>query len=392
VLKIFVAIAAALPLPCAAKAPDYRAAGRSIDEAIQERYAYLDKLPGGTLPGSKKLDAEREAVSDRTTLLRYAEDRLASLADHHAITGSAFADSWAIVPSYADLWIVEQNGIYTIDAVRADSPAAAAGILRGDRMVSVDGTPTATAVAAYWKNLGLEVTPRRAAYAARVLAAGRRDRDRHLGIQRPGAALRLLNLPSLYKDKRNQPLLSVSILANIATIRINNSLGDNALIAAFDQRLAGIPAADNVILDLRDTPSGGNTTVARAIMGWFVDRARGYQVHNRPEEERSTGIARQWVEEVLPRAGKHRDHLPEIWVGRWTGSMGEGLAIGFAALGAHVRGDRMAGLNGSVEDIPLGDTGLVIKLPTERLMTVTGLPREEFLPEPAKSFAQRRCP
>ena len=64
--------------------------------------------------------------------------------------------------------------------------------------------------------------------------------------------------------------------------------------------------------------------------------------------------------------------------------MGEGLAIGFAALGAHVQGDRMAGLNGSVEDIALGDTGVVIKLPTERLMTVTGLPREDFLPEPAQ--------
>ena len=221
------------------------------------------------------LAAEREGVSDRTTLLRYAEDRLASLADHHAITGNAFADSWAIIPSYADLWVIEQNGLYTIDAVRADSPAAAAGILRGDRLVSVDGAQTATAVAAYWRNLGLDVTPRRAAYAARVLAAGRRDRDRHIGIQRHGTALRLLTLPSLYKDDRKQPLLSVSIVASTTTIRLNNSLGDNAVIEAFDQLLAGIPAADHLVLDLRDTPSGGNTTVARAVMGWFVDRARG---------------------------------------------------------------------------------------------------------------------
>jgi carboxyl-terminal processing protease len=377
-------IVASLTLLGAANAPNYREAAHSIDEVIQEKYAYLDKLPGGMLPKSTMLDAEREGVSDRTTLLRYAEDRLASLADHHAITGSAFGDSWAIIPSYADLWVIEQNGVYTIDAVRADSPAAAAGILRGDRLVSVDGAQIATAVAAYWQNLGLDVTPRRAAYAARVLAAGRRDRDRRIGIQHPGNALRLLTLPSLYKDERKQPLLSVSIVARTATIRLNNSLGDNAVIAAFDQLLAGIPAADHLVVDLRDTPSGGNTTVARAVMGWFVDRARGYQVHNRPEEERSTGIARQWEEEVLPRAGKHRDNLPDILVGRWTGSMGEGLAIGFAALGAHVQGDRMAGLNGSVEDIALGDTGVVIKLPTERLMTVTGLPREDFLPEPAQ--------
>jgi hypothetical protein len=37
-----------------------------------------------------------------------------------------------------------------------------------------------------------------------------------------------------------------------------------------------------------------------------------------------------------------------------------------------------------VEDIELGDTGVTIKLPTERLMTVTGQPREDFVPEPVR--------
>ena len=382
--RLIAAAAASLALLGGADAPDYQSAARAVDEVITEKYAYLDKLPGGVLPESEMLDTERGRVSDSNTLLRYAEDRLASLADHHAITGSSFASSWAIVPTYADMWVVEQGGVYSIDAVRADSPAAASGIRRGDRLVSVDGVEIGAAVAAFWHNLGLDVTPRRAAFAARVLAAGHRDRDRHVGIQRSNDAPRFLTLPSLYKDERAQPLLSIFAGASATTIRINNSLGDNAVIAAFDKLVANVPSAANLVLDLRDTPSGGNTTVARAIMGWFVDRARGYQVHNRPEEERSTGIAHQWVEEVLPRVGKHRDRLPKILVGRWTGSMGEGLAVGFAALGAHVQGDAMAGLNGSVEDITLGNTGLIIKLPTERLMTMTGQPREAFLPEPAR--------
>jgi hypothetical protein len=89
----------------AAGPPNYQSAARSLDDIILRQYAYLDKLPGGTLPHSQVLDAEREAAVDRNTLLRYAEDRLASLADHHAITGSAFANSWAIVPTYADLWV-----------------------------------------------------------------------------------------------------------------------------------------------------------------------------------------------------------------------------------------------------------------------------------------------
>lgn len=375
-------LAAAFAMLGAAGAPDYQGAARSLDDVIREKYAYMEKLPGGVLPESETLSAKRAGATDRKSLLRYAEDRLASLADHHAITGSSFADSWAVIPTYADLWVIEQSGVYEIDAVRAGSPAAAAGIGRGDRLVSVGGVETASAVAAFWRDLGLDVTPRRAAYAARVLAAGRRDHNRQLGIQSPGATPRVVTLASLYTGEHDRPLLSLLSVQGLSTIRINNSLGDDKTITAFDQLVSGIPRDSDLVLDLRDTPSGGNTTVARAIMGWFVDHAHGYQVHNRPEEERSTGIAHQWMEEVLPRAAKHRDRLPTVLVGRWTGSMGEGLAIGFAALGAPVRGDQMAGLNGAVEDITLGNTDVFVKLPTEKLMTLTGMPREEFRPEP----------
>ena len=362
--------------------PDYQSAARGLDELIGEKYAYLDKLPGGALPRSTVLDAERRAVADRAGLLRYAEDRMASLADHHAITGSSFAYSWAVVPTFADLWIVERHGSYIIDAVRAGSPAESAGVRRGDRLVSVGGIETGAAVVEFWRRLGLDVTPRRMGYAARVLAAGRRDRDRRLGVEAPGGAVRTLTLTSLYKLRRDQAPLSVASSPGSTTIRVNNSLGNDTVIADFDRVMSGVPPGADLTLDLRETPSGGNTTVARAIMGWFVGETRGYQVHNRPEEERATGIAHQWLEEVLPRAGKHRDRLPTVLVGRWTGSMGEGLAIGFAAVGASVRGDSMAGLNGSVEDLPLGDTGVLVKLPTERLMTVTGQPREDFRPQP----------
>ncbi|MEM6265878.1 MAG: hypothetical protein AAF707_00005 [Pseudomonadota bacterium] len=54
--------------------------------------------------------------------------------------------------------------------------------------------------------------------------------------------------------------------------------------------------------------------------------------------------------------------------------------MGFDALGAEVLGTRMAGLKGSIEDLRVGDTNLSVKLPTERLLTVAGLPREEFVP------------
>ena len=135
-----------------------------------------------------------------------------------------------------------------------------------------------------------------------------------------------------------------------------------------------------IIIDLTDTASGGNTTVARGMLGWFVDKPTFYQMHRLPVEEREHGVARQWVEQVLPRPGKRHRGPVTVRVGRWTGSMGEGLAIGFHAVGARVEGSRMAGLLGAIYDHRLERSGQVIKLPTERLYAVDGTPREQFVP------------
>ena len=364
-------LAAALLLGAAAPATvDYAGDARALDRVVVETYAYPERWPEGVLPDSAELARERDAVRDRPGLIRYAEHRLASLVDHHAIAGSSLPDSWALVPSYADLWVDDR---FTIEAVREGSAAAAAGIRAGDRLTGVDDVPVEQAVATYWRELGLAVTPQRRGYAARVLAAGRRDRPRNLAIARDRMERRL-TLPNLYGRRPDRPPVTVTG----EVIRFNDSLGEQATIAAFDAAMARAPRS--VVLDLTDTPSGGNTTVARAVMGWFVDRPTGYQVHSLPGEERRTGIPRQWVEQVLPRPGKRHRGRVTVRVGRWTGSMGEGLAIGLDALGARVVGERMAGLLGAIDDVRLPASGLVVKLPAERLASVRGLPREDFRP------------
>lgn len=376
-------VLSAASFPGAASAQnDYADAARHLDVMISEQYAYLDALPNGTVPKSETLISEREAVHDDRTLLAYAERRIASLADHHAITGSSFRDSWAVIPTYADLWIVKRGNQFFIDAVREESPAAKAGVVVGDSLVAVGGLPIAQAVSRFWEALGLSMTDARAEYAARVLAAGRRDRMREITVQSTSGRLRALALSSMYEQKDARAPVSVCDIEGYTIVRFNNSLDDFATVDAFDHTMRAVPEGNRLILDFRDTPSGGNTTVARGIMGWFVSEPFAYQVHNRPVEERQTGIPRQWIEQVLPRKGMHRSDLPVVLVGRWTGSMGEGIAVGFAAMGAGVQGTRMAGLKGSVEDLRVGTTDLFVKLPTERLLTVAGLPREEFVPMP----------
>jgi hypothetical protein len=362
------------------EAPKLREDARSVEQLINDNYAYPERLAGGRLTVPPKLRAEAEAVNSPRELVRYSERVLSLLADHHAITGSSLKDSWAVFPSYGDLWVDRSSQGYVIKQVRQGSPASKAGITEGDRLSAIDGVPMSIAVANYWADLGTTGGAERDAYAARVLAAGRRDRPRSITVT-GRSGVRSLILPSLYSlHPPPLPPVSTTSVRGQYRIRFNDSLGESAAIAAFDTAMAAAPRGHRLLIDLQDTPSGGNTTVARAVLSWFVSRPTFYQMHNLPVEERATGIARQWVEQVLPRPGKHYRGPVTVRVARWTGSMGEGLAIGFHAIGARVEGTRMAGLRGAVYDYKLPASGLVLKLPTERVYTVDGMPRERFVP------------
>lgn len=357
---------------------DYASDAKSIEGLIRDNYAYIDDLPGGVVPSSSQLNAERDAVRDHDSLLHYAEDMIAALADHHALTGASFKDDWGIVPSYADIWIVKNGDAYVVDAVKDGSVAAKAGVRVGERLVKADGQPIDAAVAAFWAGMGLQPVGERAPFAARVIATGRRDRARVLTFAGPKGE-RTLTMDNLYKDQPDRPALTVTTAKGATTIRFNNSIGDTATIAAFDAAMARVPAKAPVVIDLTDVPSGGNSSIARAVMGWFMTRPMPYQMHQLPSEERETGIKRQWVEYVLPRPGKYHPGPVILRAGRWTGSMGEGMAVGFMALGKPVCGGRMAGLKGAVYDFDLPKTGLRVKFPAERIYTVAGAPREKVV-------------
>ena len=343
---------------------------------IRENYAYLDRLPDvHDLPD--KLRAEAAGVTDKTSLIRYAERALLVLADHHATLGWSLPDSWAVSPTHTDMWVVESEAGFVIDAVRDGSAAAQAGIARYDRITAIDAVPAEQAVAAFWADLGVaDPCEARRDFAMRTLVAGRRDRMRMITIGN-AAGRRDLDLPSAYSlDDPTPPWVRCDTEGHALVIRIENALGEDSTISAFDDAMARARPGQPVILDLTNTPSGGNTNIARAIMGWFVTEPHFYQMHRYPAEERATGIARQWVEQVLPRPGKYHDGPVRVRVGRWTGSMGEGLAIGMQALGATLEGQNMAGLLGAIHEFTLPHSRLCLRLPGEQLFTVDGIPRE----------------
>ncbi len=233
----FVANAPVQAAPAQPSASDYAADAKSIARLISDNYAYVDELPDHEMPSSPQLEAERDAVHDEDSLLRYAEDVIAVLADHHALTGKSLKDDWAIIPSYADIWITRSGKAYVVDAVKADSIAYRAGIRPGDRLAKVHGKPIEVAVSAFWSRIGLDPVGERGSYAARVMAAGRRDRQRVLTFVTRGGE-RTFTLDNLYQHQADRPALTVDVANGVTTIRFNNSIGDLPTIAAFDAEMA----------------------------------------------------------------------------------------------------------------------------------------------------------
>ncbi len=181
--------------------------------------------------------------------------------------------------------------------------------------------------------------------------------------------------------KQNNALLTVAVENGIGIIRILNSLGNNQLITAFDKALEEVAGTKGLVLDLRNTNNGGNTYVAKGIMGRFIDQERPYQKHyyvqsydNQPE------IVRSWYELVSPRGQQYKKPLV-VLVGRWTGSMGEGLAIGFDAMDrAEIVGTEMKRLAGADFDFKFTHQNYGYKLILEKLYHVDGTPREAYVP------------
>jgi carboxyl-terminal processing protease len=85
---------------------------------------------------------------------------------------------------------------------------------------------------------------------------------------------------------------------------------------------------------------------------------------------------------VTPRGKSPYTHPVVVLVDHWTGSMGEGLAIGFDAAveRATIVGTPMAGLLGATERFELPQSHIGVNIPTEKLFCVDGTPREAFRP------------
>lgn len=235
-------------------------------------------------------------------------------------------------------------------------------------------------------------------FANKVLA-GRYDQPRALKLKLKNGELVDLDLDAL-EYKKHTEVATMNISNEVAVISINDSLGNNALIKAFDEMMDQLNAQQKkaklkgvrdknkgLVIDLRNTPSGGSTYVARALMGRLIATEQPYQRHTFDEQYGvdMPAVQRSWVEYVTPRLSTY-DKPVVVLVNRWTGSMGEGFAIGLDGMGrAEVMGTTMARLAGAIYSFGFDDLSFGFQMPAEKLFHVDGTPRELYFPKEIES-------
>ncbi|HEX9138428.1 MAG TPA: S41 family peptidase [Steroidobacteraceae bacterium] len=319
------------------------------------------------------------AAATRGAFLQVIERVVGELHDHHATLGTNNDGSPELIPTGTELWAEMKDGRALLVEIRPAGDAAREGLHAGDEVVSIGGVAIADAVARAAPKTLAESDPEADNFALRTVLAGTHQGERVLSIRRLDNKVQEVRLAP-YQVPRAENLITWRwIKSGIGYIRIENSLGDTDTVSAFDAALDSLNGANGLILDLRNTPSGGSTDVAEPILGRFINKSSPYQRVFEPGPGKSYPKD-SWLKTAIPRAPYVQAKLV-VLVDHWTGSMGEGIAIGFDALRrAQIVGTAMAGLRGGTGEFTLPNSKISVHIPVERLYRVNGTPRETFMP------------
>jgi len=352
---------------------------------VKDNYAYFDKKHTDWNKVKTVYLPQAENAQNENELITIFENALEELYDNHFSLNTNLKSSTRLVPTGLDIWAEWINDKPIVTEVRMGFSAGKAGVKNGMEIVSINGIPIDQAVNNRIGKCIINIDTEVKNYALRQLLAGTYLTQRVIVVKQNGKTITINldeangNLTDTYKY--NSLLDFKTIDNNIGYIKFNNSLGQTDVIQHFDSALYQLKNTKALIIDLRGTPSGGNSIVARGIMSRFISTEMAYQKHVLPNDEKEFKIKRSWFEIVSPRGAFIYDKQVIVLVNHWTGSMGEGITIGFDALGkAKIVGTKMAGLNGAINGFQTSKTKIPYSFPTEQLYHIDGTPREIFSP------------
>lgn len=348
-----------------------------IIQNIKSSYAYLDDKTLDMNCIEERYLAKIDLINNQADVILFFEYLLNEFYDSHISLGTNIRESYRLsAPIYIELINDKAliKNVWQTQIDNLDEDILGAEVLKFNEVdfsKSIDDFPSIC---------NDKTLPEVRSWIANKIIAGKYSEPRLLSLKLKDGEIIQFDLDKLNFKKENG-LLTYRIDNGIGVIRINNSLVNNQLISEFDKALDSLVDTKGLIIDLRNTNNGGNTYVARGIMGRFINEELPYQKHLFIESyDNQPKVVRSWFELVSPRGNQYKNPVI-ILVGRWTGSMGEGIAIGFDAMKrAEIVGTEMKRLAGSVFDFRFANQDFGYKLTLQKLYHIDGTPRELYVP------------
>jgi C-terminal processing protease CtpA/Prc len=356
--------------------------------SLRDNYAYFDKKETDWNKVRELYRPALAGVRTRSDFVTLLERVLDELYDNHTSLNTNLRTSPRLVPSGLDLWAEWHNGRAFITQLRSGFSAEQSGLKVGMEIVSINGLPIHEAVVRRLPKSLRAINIDARNWALRAVLAGTHDTLRIVPVRNRNGTVAVykLDLPThtTVDNYKYVPKVEWKMLTGqVGYIQINDLISTE-IVSQFDAALDGLRASRGLILDLRDIPRGGNTDVAEPIMARLIDRRMGYQevvpVHSR-----------KYIKEISPRGDWTYKAPIVVLVNRWTGSMGEGMAIGLDGMNrATVVGTQMADLNGGIFNLELPQTKIGVSYAGEKLNHINGTPRENFVPPVLVNLAGSR--
>ena len=302
------------------------------------------------------------------------------LYDSHFTLNKNLAFSFRLIPNDLDAYITVKNNRYFIDDIRQGYTIINSKLKIGDEILAINNEGFKDVLKRNFPKSITNPNNEVKAYFANLIFAGKHNEPRKITVRQNGK-IKTIALEKATPIKKSNTLLDVKIVNNnVGYITINNSLGNNNMIKEFPKAVNQLQTTKAIIIDLRNTHSGGNTDVAKAIMGKFIEKEIPYQIHERVGLEREFGVKRKYIEILSPLKNPYLKPV-YILVSRWTGSVGEAVAQGFSNIKtATVVGTKMAQLLGAINCRTLANSKIRFCYPFEKLYNTNGVPREQFIP------------
>ncbi|WP_172449488.1 S41 family peptidase [Bowmanella denitrificans] len=362
-----------------------------LESVLKQQYAYIDRPDFNAQKVFNEFQIRASEASTRQEFADISQMFLRHFLDPHLNLGPYDENDFSVFPTGSDIRAIYKHNEFIIEDVKADGAADLANIRPGAEVVTIDNLPVKEAVEKVFGRQFEQLSLQQINYGVNISLGGYRNRERTISLKHQGE-LKTYHLAASY-DSINAiakgPTLTYQELDGLGYIRFNNSLGNSDTVNAFKEAITALSETSALIIDLRNTPSGGNTAVAEPILGHFVDKKTVYQLYQRQEQGRSYKDADMEKAYAEPNA-PHYTKPFVVLAGRWTGSMGEGMTIGLDAIGAvTVIGAPMADLLGGIKTVKLAKSDTWLELGFERLYHVNNTYREDFEPDVMISPADR---